>query len=128
MVEIQKELVGILSDNKAMADELSRVKDKSTLSLPGRWETSRSVVGSIAEMLRFGLAEDYWDIYPAKVRALTLDDINRAAANVLKPYNMIWVVIGDRTSIEAGIRELELGEIIHIDTDGNRLDLALGEK
>jgi zinc protease len=32
---------------------------------------------------------------------------------------MVWVVVGDLSKIEAGIRELNLGEIHYIDADGN---------
>jgi len=32
---------------------------------------------------------------------------------------MVWVVVGDRAKIEAGIRGLNLGEIHLIDADGN---------
>jgi zinc protease len=30
---------------------------------------------------------------------------------VVQPNHLIWVVVGDRTKIEAGIRELGLGEV-----------------
>jgi zinc protease len=32
---------------------------------------------------------------------------------------LIWIVVGDRAKIEAGIRELNLGEIRFIDANGN---------
>jgi zinc protease len=35
---------------------------------------------------------------------------------------ILWVVVGDREKIEPRIRELELGEIIHLDADGNLLE------
>jgi zinc protease len=122
MAEIRKELVGILEDNPATAEELTRVQDRETLSLPGRWETLNRVADSIAEITRFGLPDDYWVTYPGEVRALTLDDVNRAAETVIHPDNLVWVVVGDRASIEPGIRELDLGEIIRVDADGNRLE------
>jgi zinc protease len=122
MAEIEKEVTGILGDNPPRADELTRVQDKETLSLPGRWETANRVAGSIGEIARFGLPEDYWMTYPGKVRALTLDDLNRAAKEVLHPDAMVWVVVGDRASIEPGIRELGLGDIVLIDADGNVLE------
>jgi zinc protease len=122
MAEIQKELEGIAGDNPATAGELARVKDRNTLSLPGRWETSRRVSGSIAEIVRFSLPDDYWSTYPRSVRALTLEEVNRVAADVIRPRSAVWVVVGDRTAIEPGIRELGLGEIVPIDADGNRLE------
>jgi zinc protease len=37
---------------------------------------------------------------------------------VVHPDQLVWVIVGDRSKIEAGIRELKLGEIRLIDTDG----------
>jgi hypothetical protein len=34
---------------------------------------------------------------------------------------MIWVIVGDRSKIESGVRELNLGEFQVIDTDGKKL-------
>jgi zinc protease len=31
----------------------------------------------------------------------------------------VWVVVGDMSKIERGIRELDLGEVRKIDADGN---------
>jgi zinc protease len=31
---------------------------------------------------------------------------------------MIWVVVGDRAKIEAGVKELNLGEVRSMDADG----------
>ena len=77
--EIQKELRDIVDSRPPTADELARAKDKETLTLPGRWETANAVMGSIVEMVRFGYADDYWDSYPDKARALELSDVSEAA-------------------------------------------------
>ena len=42
--------------------------------------------------------------------------------DVVNPPGLIWVVVGDRGRIKAGIRELGLGEIVSLDADGNVLD------
>jgi zinc protease len=35
------------------------------------------------------------------------------------PDNLVWVVVGDMSKVEAGIRELKLGDVHKIDADGN---------
>jgi zinc protease len=35
------------------------------------------------------------------------------------PDHLVWVIVGDRAKIEQGLRDLNLGEIHLIDTDGN---------
>lgn len=121
MAEIAAELRGILTDRPATPDELRRVKDYTTLALPGRWETSAAVAGSIAEMVRFGLPDNYWDQYSDQVRALDLEQISTAASQVLRPDQLIWLVVGDRAQIEVPIRDLGYGELRWIDTEGQQI-------
>jgi zinc protease len=52
------------------------------------------------------------------VRGTTLQDASRGAAAV-QPDKLVWVVAGDRAKIEAGLKELGIGEIRAIDADGN---------
>ena len=122
MAEIYKEVSGILGERPPTGDEVARAKDKNTLTLAGRWETANAVAGSLSEMVRFDLPDNYWDVYPEMVRSLSEDQVSGAASTVVRPDNMVWVVVGDRAKIEEGIRELEFGDIILMDADGNVLE------
>jgi zinc protease len=42
-----------------------------------------------------------------------------AAERLIRPDKLVWVVVGDRSKIEKGIRELGLGEVHLIDSEGN---------
>jgi len=122
MAEIKRELKEYLGENPATDEELEKVKNNNTLSLPGRWETANAVLRDIGEIVTYDLPDDYWDTYADNVRNLSLEQIAEAADDVIKPDNLLWVVVGDREKIEPRIRELELGEIIHLDADGNLLE------
>ena len=89
-----------------------------TLKLPGSWETQSSVAGSLAEIVSFGLPDDYCQTYADKIRALTRDNLDAAAKTVVQPDHLVWVVVGDRVKIEAGVRELNFGEVKFLDADG----------
>jgi zinc protease len=119
MFEIHKELSDIQGARRATDEELTFAKNSQTLNLPGSWETNIEVAGSITEIVRFGLPDDYFATYPVAVRALSLSDINAAADGVIHPGRLVWVVVGDREKIEPGIRELGFGPIFEIDGDGN---------
>ena len=101
---IDKEIGSIRSggDRPPTAEELARVKDQRTLTLPGRWGANRAVMGDIVEMVRFGLPNDYRATYADTVRALTLDDVSAQADRILQADRMIRVVVGDRARIEGG--------------------------
>src|SRR5260221_718780 len=118
MAEMNKEFRGILGDRPLTAEELAKIQANETLSLPGSRETIDSVGQSIADLIHFGLPDDYYETFAGKVRALKTSDLNDAAKMVVHPDNMIWVVVGDRAKIEAGVKELNLGEVRSMDADG----------
>jgi len=121
MAEIKRELVEYLGDSPATAEEIDKVKRNNTLSLPGRWETAAAVLRDIGEIVTYDLPDDYWDTYADNVRNVSATQIAAAADAVIKPDNLIWVVVGDRKEIESRVRELELGEIKFLDQDGNEI-------
>ena len=86
-----------------------------------RWAAScrTAPAGSLAEVVCFGLPDDYWQTYADRIRALTRDSLNSAAKTVVQPDRLVWVVVGDRAKIEAGVRELNFGEVGFLDADGN---------
>jgi len=71
--------------------------------------------------VRFDLPDDYYATYPKKVHALAVSDLAKAADDVVRPDNFVWVIVGDRAKIEADIRGLGWGDIQLLDADGNRL-------
>jgi zinc protease len=119
IVELQRELRGILGERPITPDELKRAQASLTLTLPGSWETMGAVAGSIGDIVAFGLDDRYFDTYADRVRAQTVATVTAAAAKVVQPDHMVWVVVGDRARIEASIKELNLGEIHLVDADGN---------
>ena len=124
MAEIDKEVRGIRSGGSRAptADELAKVTDQNTLTLPGRWETNGAVMASLIEMTRFNLPDDYWDTFADAVRGVGLSDVSTQADRVLQPDNLVWIVVGDRVRIEEKIRALDLGEMRFLDADGNPVE------
>jgi zinc protease len=119
VVEVANELRGILKDRLITADELAMAKSNLTQTLPGQWETNASVGQAINEIVEFKLTPDYYSTYAGKIKALTVTNLNEAATKVVRPDNLVWVIVGDREKIEKGIRELNIGEVRIIDSDGN---------
>jgi len=122
MLEVAKELEGIVGTHPGTAEELAQVQAQQTLSLPGRWETSGAVLGSLAELVRYDLPDDHWSTFADHVRALPLDEVNAAARKIVDPARAVWIVVGDRARIEEGVREAGIGEVVLIDADGQRVD------
>jgi zinc protease len=119
LIEVMKEFKGIVGDKRVAGPELVAAQDGMTRTMPGEWETQRAVAGSMSEMVRFGLPDDYFATFPTKVRALKTGDVDATAKKTLMPGKMVWVVVGDRAKIEAGIKELGWGDVKYLDADGN---------
>jgi zinc protease len=116
--ELQKELAGIVGPRPATGDELSAAKSAMALALPGRWETNAAVAGAIVESETFGLGAGYQDAYAGKIGAVTPEQV-AAAAKIIRPGEVVWVVVGDRSKIEKGLSELGLGQPVLLDPDGS---------
>jgi len=116
---VNKDLRAFLADQPVTSQELAQVQANRTLSLPGSRETLNSVGSSITDLIQFRWPDNYYDTMAGKIHALKTNDLDEAAKQVIHPDNLVWVVVGDRAKIEAGIRELGIGEILYIDADGN---------
>ena len=77
MVEIKAELEGILGKKPITQDEFANAKNSIVLGLPGQWETMGAVLGSLEEMVEYGLADDYFQKYPGLVQKLTIADLDQ---------------------------------------------------
>jgi zinc protease len=121
MIELDRELRGILGPRPIVADELAKAQANLTLTLPGNWETMGAVQGSLEQMVTYGLDDNYFETYAQRVRGLKIPDAAAAAQETIRPDHLVWVVVGDRSKIEAGIRELSFGEIRFLDADGKPL-------
>ena len=121
MIEVDRELRGILGPRPVEADELAKAQANLTLTLPGNWETMDAVQSSLEQLVTYGLDDHYYETYAQRVRALTIPDATTAAQDAIRPDHLVWVIVGDRSKIEAGIRELNFGEVRFLDADGKPL-------
>ncbi|MDQ6888620.1 MAG: insulinase family protein, partial [Gemmatimonadota bacterium] len=118
LLEVVKELRAAVGDRPLTAAEITDARDRSIKTLAGRWETSASVASALGEIETYGLAKDYYVTYSDAVRNASDSQVNAAAKKFVIPNQILWVVIGDRAKIEAGIKELNLGEVVQLDADG----------
>jgi Predicted Zn-dependent peptidases len=119
LLEVMKELRSVVADRPLTVKEIADAKDRQIKTLAGRWETGSSVGSALGEIVTYGLPEDYYSTYQDRVRAAENSQVNAAAKKFVFPERMVWLVVGDRAKIEAGIRELKLGEVVLLDADGH---------
>jgi predicted Zn-dependent peptidase len=119
MQEILKELNQYIGDKPATEKEFQKVKTNAVLQLPGIWETNGSVLSTLQNNLNYERGQDYLKNYPTMLQNMQLADVQNSAKKLIHPNSLAWVIVGDRSKIEAGIKELNLGEIKFIDSEGN---------
>jgi zinc protease len=119
LAELVKEYKDIAGSKPIVEKELKDEQSNATLGLPGSFETVQQLAGAYSQILQYGLPEDYFNTFTEKVLALTPESANQIAKKFILPDHLVWVVVGDMNKVEAGIRELNLGEIHKIDADGN---------
>src|SRR5690606_19763773 len=93
------------------AEELERARNYVALGLPRQLETTAQIARTIADIELYGLGEDYLARFIERVRAVTAEEVLRAARSYLDPDHMALVVVGDRARIEEPLRALGLGPV-----------------
>jgi zinc protease len=118
MVEVIKEIKGVAGERELAGEEYESLMRNMTLRLPARFSTLSALESAAIEMVNYKLPDDYWSRYAESVRALTAPALNEAAKKYVHPSDIIWIVVGDRKKIESGIKSLNYGELVLLDTDG----------
>jgi zinc protease len=119
--ELVREYGDIAGARPIGAAELREAQQREALGLPGAFETAAQLSTAYSTVLQYRLPDDYYNAFTPTVMALTPDEANALARRAIAPGRMVWVVVGDMSKVENGIRSLNLGEVRRIDPDGNLL-------
>ena len=109
VTEFFNELAGIRKP--VGAEELTKAKNYVALGFPGQFQTSRDLAGMYADLVVYGLPDDFYATFVDRVLALTAGDVARAASQYVQPERLAVVIVGDRQAIEAKVRQLNLGPV-----------------
>jgi zinc protease len=120
LAEIVRELRDVAGARPVRGEEYASIMRTQTLGLPGRWATLAALEAAALQLVNYRYPDDYFATYVRRVRTLTEEDLDAAARKFVRPDEVIWIVVGDLTRVEEGIRELGLGEVTKIDADGGR--------
>ena len=107
LVEFMKELRGITT--QVTDEELLRARNYVALQFPGNFERVAGTADELADLVSYGLPDDYFATYVDRIMAVNRDDVIRVARKYIDPDRVAIIVVGDRARIEAPIRALRLG-------------------
>ncbi|BDG03631.1 M16 family metallopeptidase [Anaeromyxobacter oryzae] len=92
-------------------EELADAKAALVRSLPADFATVGGVAGRIAELVVYGLPDDYWNGYADAVKKVTAEDVRRVADRVLDPARATLVLVGTPEVVSPQLAALPIGPV-----------------
>jgi zinc protease len=106
-----------IRDEPVGDDELSLATSYLDGVFPIRYETTAAVASALSTAAVYGLPDDYFDRYRERVRAVTADDVQRAAREYLHPDRLQLLVVGDPATMGPRLESMAFGPIVTYDAD-----------
>ncbi len=100
------------------ADELSLATSYLDGVFPIRYETTAAIASALANLVIYGLPEDYFDTYRQRVRAVTAEQVLDAARTHVRPEELQVVVVGDPTAVRGPLEALGVAPVSVVDVEG----------
>jgi zinc protease len=118
VMEFMKELNGIRGARPVTPSELEINKQSIIRRFPSAFEAVGQISGQLSNLVVYNLPDNYFNDFIGNINAVTAEDVNRVANKYLDPSKMAIVIVGDRKTIEPGLKELGMPLTI-LDTEGN---------
>lgn len=114
LIQFLKELASIR--DTVPADELARAKRYLQLGLPENFETTGGIASELLPLVTYDVPLDFYNTAVQRLGAVTQADVRRVARQYIDLNKLTLVIVGDRKTIEPGLRALKPGDIILRDT------------
>jgi zinc protease len=111
IVEILKEFSEVCGARPLAGEELQNCVNQMVLGFPQGFETYQGVAGRIAQLVVNAQPRDEWQTYAARVRAVNTEDLQRVAQRLVRPDDLVFVIVGDRARVEESLRALNIGPV-----------------
>ncbi|MDE2861426.1 MAG: pitrilysin family protein [Chloroflexota bacterium] len=106
--ETLRELRDLVGERPVTEAEFESARTAMLRQFPSSFETSWQVLEQLVHAVFFNLPDDYHRTLPAAIEAVTLEDVRRAAAELVDNGRLTLLVVGDRETIEPGLRDVGL--------------------
>jgi len=120
LVEVVNEYKRIAGE-PVPAQELQGALNNLVSGFPNGVQSVQGLTGRIQQLIVWGLPVDFYATYRERLAAVTPEDLRSVATGKLTPGNLIVVVAGDLSKIEAPIRARNLGTVEVWDANGHKV-------
>lgn len=111
IAEMKKEFAAISADRPVVNDELNGSKANRLLELAASLETVNSTTQSLIKVVANELPDDYLRTLPERIAGLTAAELQDAAKRLIQPEDIVWIIVGDRASVEPELKRAALGDL-----------------
>jgi zinc protease len=101
--------------------ELQGAVNNLVSGFPNAVQSVQGLTGRLQNLIIWGLPMDFYATYRERLAAVTSEDVRRTASTKLTPDNLVVVVAGDLSKIEAPIRARNFGSVEVWDANGNKV-------
>ena len=116
LIEFMKELRAIR--DTIPKEELEKTKRYLQLQLPGRFETTGGIAGQLSQLVTYDVPLGFYNTYTQGIASVTQADVQRVARQYIDPDRLAIVIVGDRKSIEPGLKATKIGDVVVVDITG----------
>jgi predicted Zn-dependent peptidase len=102
------DISGYVGDKPMTQVEYDRAIAGAIRSLPGSFETSRSLLGAMQSNLLYNRPDDYYATIAGKYRALTLPQLQGVMRASIDPKRIVWIVVGDARTVRPQLDKIGL--------------------
>jgi len=106
VLEALAEIQAIRGERPASREELQTGRAALTRGYPRNFETAEQISRAAAQLALYGLPDDYFSTFVAKVMAVGADDVTRVARAHLDPARLLTVIVGDREKVGPSLSRL----------------------
>ena len=117
-IDIIMEEINRVRTSKVSADELETAKNSAIEFFPRIFATAAQVAGTFAQDEYTKRPADYWSTYRGRIRAVTVDDVQRVAQKYLQPDKLVVLVVGNIDEITKGNPDRPQHSLLKLAKDG----------
>jgi predicted Zn-dependent peptidase len=124
-LDIMMEEINRIRTGKVTAEELETAKNQAIEVFPRNFATAGQIAGVFAQDEFTKRPADYWSTYRDRIRAVTVDDVQRVAQKYLQPDKLVILVVGNIDEITKGNPDKPQFSLLKLAKDGQINRIAL---
>ncbi|MSR06848.1 MAG: insulinase family protein [Gemmatimonadetes bacterium] len=123
LIQFMREFHGVEGEVPFTDDEIMQGKESLIQSLPRRFSSVNGIGGSVAGIYTQDLPEQFYQEFPAKINAVSRDDLVRVAKKYVDLNHLNIIIVGDKEVVQGPLAATGIAPIVTLDLDGRAVPI-----